>query len=41
MKVLSRHKVSKHGSAKRFRKQIGKTKAANVKPMPMRGGFRF
>lgn len=41
MKVLARHKVSKHHSAKRFRKQIGKTKAANMKATPMRGGFRF
>lgn len=41
MKVLSRHKVSKHHSAKKFRKHIGKTKAANMKATPMRGGFRF
>lgn len=41
MKVLSRRPVHKHGSAKKFRKQVGRTKAANVKPMPMRGGFRF
>jgi hypothetical protein len=38
---LSRHKVSKYNSARKFNKSTGRTKAANVQPHPMRGGFRL
>ena len=37
---MRRHPVNKHRSAKKFRKQVGHTKAANMRG-PMRGGFRF
>lgn len=40
MRPLSRKPVSKSGSAKHFRHQVGRTHPANVKPMPMRGGIR-
>jgi len=40
MKV-SRHKVSKYQSARKFNKSTGRTKAANIMPHPMRGGFRL
>lgn len=36
-----RYGVNKFKSAKKFRKQIGKTKYANVKAGPMRGGIRL
>lgn len=41
MKPVSRHHVSKHKSAKKFRKHSHRVKAANMAPDPMRGGFRF
>lgn len=41
MKPLSRHGVSKHKSAKRFKSNIKTTAAANMRSNPMRGGFRF
>lgn len=41
MKPLSRHSVSKHKSAHRFKKHIKTTAAANMRVNPMRGGFRF
>lgn len=41
MRPLKRKPVGKYGSAKKFRKQVGRTKAANVRPSPMRGGFRL
>lgn len=37
---MRRHAVSKSKSARKFRNQIGRTKAANMRG-PMRGGFRF
>lgn len=37
---MRRHAVNKHRSARKFRKQVGHTKAANMRG-PMRGGFRF
>jgi hypothetical protein len=40
MRPSSRRPVSKGKSARRFRSQVGKTKAANMRG-PMRGGFRF
>lgn len=41
MRPVKRHAVSKGSSARKFRSQAGRTKAANVKPMPMRGGWRL
>lgn len=41
MKPLGRKPVSKSHSAKKFRRAVGRTKAANVAPMPMRGGIRL
>jgi hypothetical protein len=41
MRPSSRRSVSKGKSARRFRSQVGKTKAANMRSGPMRGGFRF
>lgn len=41
MKPLKRSPQSKHGSAKTFRHNSAKTKAANVQPIPMRGGIRL
>lgn len=41
MKPLSRHNVSKSSSAKRFRSDSRRTKAPNLAPPPMRGGFRL
>lgn len=36
-----RNAVNKGRSASKFRKQVGRTKGANVAPPPMRGGFRL
>lgn len=33
--------VHKGHSAKKFRHQLGRTKAANMRPAPMRGGYRL
>ena len=41
MRPLSRHPVSKSGSARQFRANVSRTKAANVSPIPMRGGWRL
>lgn len=40
MRPLRRKGVSKYGSARKFRSQSRRTKAANVKG-PMRGGIRL
>lgn len=37
---MRRQAVSKYKSARKFRKQVGHTKSANMRG-PMRGGFRF
>lgn len=37
---MRRHAVNKSRSAKKFRKQVSRTKVANMRG-PMRGGFRF
>ena len=37
---MRRIPVNKHSSSRRFRSQVGRTKAANMRG-PMRGGFRF
>lgn len=36
-----RRPVNKHRSARKFKAQIRHTKAANIKPNPMRGGIRL
>lgn len=41
MKPLKRGSVSKSRSARKFRRNVGKTKAANLSVMPMRGGWRL
>lgn len=41
MRPLKRSGVSKKGSARKFRHQVGKTHARNVRPGPMRGGIRL
>lgn len=41
MKPLSRHPVNKGKSARKFKKAVGRTKAANVAAAPMRGGWRL
>lgn len=33
--------VNKHRSAKKFKRQVGKTKVINMKGAPMRGGIRL
>lgn len=38
---MHRKPVNKHKSAGKFKKQVGKTKALNVKAGPMRGGIRL
>ena len=41
MKPLSRGRVSKHRSARKFRAQSSRTKAPNMRAVPMRGGWRL
>ena len=41
MRPSSRHPVNKRRSARRFRKQAGRTKAANMRGPMMRGGTRL
>ena len=41
MRPLSRHGVSKFRSARKFRKQVSRTKMANLSINPMRGGWRL
>lgn len=41
MRPLYRSAVSKGRSAGQFKRNVGRTKAANVKATPMRGGFRL
>lgn len=38
---MRRMKVSKHGSAKKFRKHVSHTKSINMRAAPMRGGIRL
>lgn len=40
MKPLKRHAVHKKHSVGQFKRNVGKTKAANMKT-PMRGGWRM
>lgn len=39
--VMYRKNVSKHKSAKSFRSRSRRTKFANIRPSPMRGGIRL
>lgn len=41
MRPLSRGHVNKGGSARQFRKNVSRTKAANMAGAPMRGGIRL
>lgn len=41
MRPVRRQAVSKFKSARRFRKQVGRTKAMNFRPGAMRGGIRL
>lgn len=38
---MRRKPVNKGGSARVFRKQVGRVKAANLRSAPMRGGIRL
>lgn len=38
---MRRHSVNKGRSARKFRKNVSRTKAINIKPGPMRGGIRL
>lgn len=38
---MRRMPVNKHKSARQFKKNVSKTKVANVKAGPMRGGIRL
>lgn len=38
---VSRHKVNKHKSARKFNHASSRTKGANIQPHPMRGGYRL
>ncbi|WNK12962.1 MAG: hypothetical protein [Microvirus sp.] len=38
---MRRYPVNKQKSAGQFRRNAGRTKAANVAPPPNRGGYRF
>lgn len=38
---MKRMKVNKRKSARKFRNNISRTKAANMQPQPMRGGYRL
>lgn len=41
MRPVRRKPVSKGRSANKFRRHVGRTKAANMKVGPMRGGIRL
>ena len=41
MRPLARRPVSKSGSARQFRSNVSRTKAANLSATPMRGGWRL
>lgn len=41
MKPSSRRHVSKSKSAGSFKRNVSHTKAANLRPTPMRGGIRL
>lgn len=39
--MLRRRGVSKGKSARKFRRQVSRTKSANLRGAPMRGGWRL
>lgn len=41
MRPVQRFGANKHRSAKSFRRNVSHTKSINVRPSPMRGGFRL
>lgn len=41
MRPVKRYGVSKGSSARHFRHHVGRTKSANVRMNPMRGGWRL
>lgn len=41
MRPVKRRGVNKHRSARRFRNDVGRTKAPNMVMAPMRGGWRL
>lgn len=41
VRPVRRARVRKSASARKFRRQVGRTKAANLNASPMRGGFRL
>lgn len=41
MRNSSRHQVKKSRSAREFKNKISRTKAPNLAPPPMRGGYRL
>lgn len=41
MRPSSRHGLNKGSFVRKFRHQAGRTKFANVRPAPMRGGTRL
>lgn len=41
MSYARRRKVGKRASARKFRGQVGRTKAPNVGATPLRGGWRL
>lgn len=41
MRPLARKGVHKGRSARKFRKNVGRTKKANLRITPMRGGWRL
>jgi len=41
MRPVARHGVNKGHSARKFRKNVGRTKMANLAQAPMRGGWRL
>lgn len=41
MRPTKRRPVNKHKSAQKFRHHAHKTRALNMAPRPMRGGFRL
>lgn len=38
---MKRYNVNKHKSANKFKSNVGKTKAINMRAAPMRGGIRL
>lgn len=41
MRPVKRFAVNKNRSARKFRKNVSRTKSANIRGAPMRGGWRL